>query len=284
LYEIPTRFQKFNSNLYNSIFTFLNAFLNGIETFSIQSILLPSINKLEEIANLILAPFFKPMVANLEKILIKIHKVNYKEDSSISDYNEVSKYCKEFDDLISVIKKSHLSLFQSNSNNFINNSKYLVSSVLSFYVKQICLIHGFSEEGKLKLIQEMSQIELSISSNIIPVDSMKGIANQFKGLRNLLFLETNKISIENTNLLGSTLVLNHLLSRIPNDYKFKYPNELLNLSIEKYSEWMDENETTEVKKILSQSFGEFEKELNKRKETQTEPLEEERILEIYKSF
>eukprot|EP01080_Neovahlkampfia_damariscottae_P009810 gene9810-2135_t len=251
LYEIPTRFQKFNSNLYNSICQFLNSLLTGIETFSIQNLLLPAINNLEEIGNLILTPFFKPIIANLEKILMKIHKSNYVETTN--QMNEMSKYVTEFENLVTVLKKSHLSLFQKNSSNFINNSKFVVTKILTFYMKQICLIQKFSEEGKLLLIQEMSEIELIISSNIFEVDSMKMISGQFKGLRNLLFLETSKISIENTNLLNTQFVLHHLLSRISTDsFNVLFPNKILKLTIEKYSEWLEDHENYEIKKLLNE--------------------------------
>ena len=233
--------------------------LNGIETFSIQNLLLPSINQLEEIGSLILTPFFKPIITNLKKILLKIHKSNYVENTN--QMNEMSSYVKEFEELVSVLKKSHLSLFQ------LNNSKFLVTKILTFYMKQICLIQKFSEEGKLLLIQEMSEIELIISSNIFHVDSMKTISKKFKGLRNFLFLETTKISIENTNLLNQNLVLHHLLSRLNNDKNsVLFPNLILKLTIEKYSDWIEEHEEDEIKKILNECFEKFEIDLKKKKE------------------
>lgn len=253
IYDIPSRYQKFNSNIYQGILKFHYLMVNGIEPYhTIRSILMPSLNILENLSKSILFPFFKALSSHLEKILIKIHRNDY----SIKQEQTLSPYILEFEQIIEAIQKNHFILYDQNSIIFINSSKQLVQNLIKFYMKQVSMIREMSEPGKLLLVREMSQIEVALSSSIYPLDNLKDLSFQYKSVRSLLFIEPSKID-NLTKTIDLILILHHLLGRIPkNDIKF--PNQILNISIEKYSDWLNDNPTKEILKVLDECYKSLE--------------------------
>jgi hypothetical protein len=248
IYEIPTRFQKFNAVLYNSFFKFYQQLTNALEGFplSIKNVLYSSLGNLEQVmSNQIIVPFFKGIINNLEKVLIKLHRVDYEAKVERSN---VGGFMIELESSLESIRKAHFSLFESSSTPFINGCKMIANNCCKFYMKQICLVREMSENGRMQILKEMSHFDALISTNIFPLDNIKEISSQFKSLRGLLFVDLEK-GIFETNL-DPILVLHHLLTHVPKK-TVEGPNQLLNMTIEKYSDWMNESLEKEIMQLLT---------------------------------
>jgi preprotein translocase subunit Sec63 len=108
----------------------------------------------------------------------------------------------------------------------------------------------------------MTQIELYITNYLLSLDIMKELYQEFRLMRKLLFIENEKIeSVIELKSFNKLNLLHHLFSRVPRK-KLISPNILLNMSIEKYSDYLSENGDDEVIKNLIQCFEQSELKLS----------------------
>jgi hypothetical protein len=148
-------------------------------------------------------------------------------------------FLKQLEDKLRAIHRVHLSLYDTQTVPFVTLSRALANNVARLFLIHLSLLDmPLSENARLKLTNEMTQVEYSISSSIFPVDKLaSAVHKEIKVFRKLLFLDdTSQLDEEIQTVLDPFVLIHHLLSRA----KIRVEKHM-NISVPEYAEFLLNN-------------------------------------------
>jgi conserved oligomeric Golgi complex subunit 5 len=148
--------------------------------------------------------------------------------------------------------------------------------VVEVFLRQASLVRPLSEQGKLQLASEMSQVEYVLNQWFVSCNvsyEQEPCQQWMRAYRQLLFLETTDIcnqpsSLESIlHILPQTLVVHQLILRsypstqIPLPLAFLAP--VVGATEREYSAWLDSHTVDEAMHILGQCLDAYAQQTNK---------------------
>lgn len=165
-----------------------------------------------------------------------------------------SKYMQEFNAVFSVILEEHLRRLPLA--NFVTECVGdFVCRLISVFIRHVSLLRPLQENGKLRLANDMTQLELRLE-NIMPLKNLGAPYDELRAFRQLIFLE-------NTNLLRDTAVdkvrpsnvWHHLIARAPAEMQL--PHQMKRWTVSKYVDWLDTQLPVDVRSTFTPTPGPF---------------------------
>ena len=210
----------------------------------------------------LLLPIFRSQSAEMEKIIQKMHSLNFgAEDGSESEVAESSSYVRDLMSSLMSFRHEYLSkcLLTSMSSGTPTVAHTMAvnmaGQVLTFWVKEASLVRPLTNPGKLQFAKDAAEIESGIEQHLMgPNRSSKSALMesvvQFKSFRRLVFLDEHSMDSlqDSLNSLPITVILHHLLSQLPPEIESPYTRN--KLSVVQYSTWMDDHSDEEILKQL----------------------------------
>lgn len=210
----------------------------------------------------LLLPIFKSQSAEIEKIIQKMHSLNFgAEDGSESEVAESSSYVRDLMSSLMSFRHEYLSkcLLTSLSSGTPTVAHTMAvnmaGQILTFWVKEASLIRPLTNPGKLQLAKDAAEIESGVEQHLMgPNRSSKSALMesfvQFKSFRRLVFVDQHsKDSLQDSlNSLPMIVVLHHLFSQLPLEIESPYTRN--KLSVLQYSTWLDDHSDEEILKQL----------------------------------
>ena len=210
----------------------------------------------------LLLPIFRSQSAEMEKIIQKMHSLNFgAEDGSESEVAESSSYVRDLMSSLMSFRHEYLSkcLLTSMSSGTPTVAHTMAvnmaGQVLTFWVKEASLVRPLTNPGKLQSAKDAAEIESGIEQHLMgPNRSSKSALMesvvQFKSFRRLVFLDEHSMDSlqDSLNSLPITVILHHLLSQLPPEIESPYTRN--KLSVVQYSTWMDDHSDEEILKQL----------------------------------
>ncbi|XP_076925983.1 conserved oligomeric Golgi complex subunit 5-like [Bidens hawaiensis] len=207
-----------------------------------SDILSPSLNTIYEVACESVTPLFQSMLERLESCILQIHTQNF-----ASTDNNSSPYLEELQKQISHFRTEFLSKLLPSSAKVISIGtetictrlvRTMASRVLIFFIRHASLVRPLSESGKLRMAQDMAELELAVGQNLFPVEQLGAPYRALREFRPVIFLETAQLG--GSPLLQDlplSVVLHHLYSRAPDE--LQSPMQRNKFSPLQYSLWLD---------------------------------------------
>ncbi|EFA82183.1 hypothetical protein PPL_04605 [Heterostelium album PN500] len=126
-----------------------------------------------------------------------------------------------------------------------------------------------SEKGKLRLANDLTHLELSVTPLIPEGIKEVGISYQWlRTFRHFIFKDLTGVASLKTlpelNSLPLIIISHVLIGKGPKDMIF--PNQLTNWSYQKYVQWLDEHSDTESLQLIKMSLDSYAKTINKKGE------------------
>uniref|UniRef100_A0A7S1KQ19 Conserved oligomeric Golgi complex subunit 5 helical domain-containing protein n=1 Tax=Percolomonas cosmopolitus TaxID=63605 RepID=A0A7S1KQ19_9EUKA len=271
IYKLPNIFQKFNAQIFNGLCTICSLISEIVPEYnqhpSVQKDLQSPLVTAKEQARDIVTPVFASIQKKMEDILLSLHLESY----TSADSSEVSSYVKQLEQSLTFVCKEHLKLYQKDSSIVKSLSKSTAERLIQFFVRQISLLNPLQEEGRIKLANDMAQVELAVGSNLFHVEKLGTIHRQLKAFRKLLFMETDAIASSKNELveeMDPLLIAQHLFSRVPPgaDGLVLRPHQYMNVNLNAYNQFLEENNRDAVYKMLVRFVNEEKGKLQKRRE------------------
>eukprot|EP01126_Amoeba_proteus_P050356 TRINITY_DN5940_c0_g1_i13.p1 TRINITY_DN5940_c0_g1~~TRINITY_DN5940_c0_g1_i13.p1 ORF type:complete len:404 (+),score=78.49 TRINITY_DN5940_c0_g1_i13:548-1759(+) len=288
--------QIHNSYIYNAIGHLSQEVISFLTQFSSSSLkpgsnLATKINRLLE-SNTVQEQIIGPLFGNVEKVLLstlsKMHQVDYVGAGLGSAH--LTTFQKELYHFTQHV----LPLFSSTS--VLQQRKIdLATRLAHIFLLQASIIRPIGEGGKLRLAEEMTQVEFALvplsSFRVLPgrpVGLTKGnqsppppsLEHQWKAFRSILFQDLSSLTTcEEVKLLPLSMTVNHLFSYFsPQDIPLKAPAEKIT-----WTNWLESHQETEILIELSKQLVIYQALVDKRGDSKYNPAYPV-IQQLVKSF
>jgi hypothetical protein len=188
------------------------------------------------------SPFLSAAAQQLEKVLGAMHLENYGDSDGAAAAGAAGTgaasscaYMSELGHALESFQTQHLGRLPQ-SPQLEACKRQLVARLVVTFVRHASLVRPLTEAGKLKLVGEMSQLELVLGP-ISEVSKLGPAYAQLRSLRPLLFVETGQVlQAESAAALRPSVVWHHLLSRGP--HELQSPHAALDITAAAYVEWI----------------------------------------------
>ncbi|GMF22978.1 unnamed protein product [Phytophthora fragariaefolia] len=221
--------------------------------------LTPCHEMIAELEYALLGFYLQALAALMEGILAKMHDESFGDQSSAtkvansgdaprsssgfrsSQGTNGSKYMQEFSRAFTIILDEHLRRLPVAS--FATKCLAdLVERLISVFIRHASLIRPLTENGKLRLANDMTQLELRLE-NIIPLRNAGAPYAELRAFRHMIFLDNSEILRDPTiDKIRPSNVWHHLTSRGPPELQL--PHQMKHWTASKYIEWLDTRAAT----------------------------------------
>ncbi|KAG9300036.1 hypothetical protein G9A89_018313 [Geosiphon pyriformis] len=211
----------------------------------------------------IMTPLITSIKKDLETTLLKIHREDFSRQQVSKPFihsqteAQCSSYMTEFLNRLKYLQKEFLSRFSFGveGKQWI---KAIAKRILNFWLLQISLVRPLSEAGKLKLTNDITQLEFSLNQVLANHGlSLGELGQEYKALRafrQLLFLDYAKLpSIQHTSDIPLLILLHHIIVRSPAN-TLQLPHKTYGWSEAEYSKWLDEHTDSEGLALVKTSL------------------------------
>eukprot|EP00939_MAST-03C_sp_MAST-3C-sp1_P003134 g3134.t1 len=193
----------------------------------------PAIACLDDLAREIIAPYVLSSAKQIEFVIADMHLETFDAKSASGT---TSKFARRLQSSLGRLARFLDSIASCPVQEEM--SRLLASRVVVLFVRHASLLRPLSEAGKLRLTQDMAQLELALGQ-IVKIDTLGRVYEELRSFRQLLFVESEAVSQlprhELQKMRPSTLV-QHLISRAPHELQHPFENEKDAVS---YSKWME---------------------------------------------
>ncbi|KAK1941692.1 Conserved oligomeric Golgi complex subunit 5 [Phytophthora citrophthora] len=147
-----------------------------------------------------------------------------------------SKYMQEFINAFAVILEEHLRRLPIAA--FATKClEDFVERLISVFIRHASLLRPLTENGKLRLANDMAQLELRLE-HIVPLRNVGAAYEELRAFRHMIFLENSEILRDTTiDKIRPSNVWHHLTCRAPPELQL--PHQMKHWSASKYIEWLD---------------------------------------------
>ncbi|TDH72249.1 uncharacterized protein CCR75_003262 [Bremia lactucae] len=210
--------------------------------------------RIENLQYALLGSYLQTLAGLLEPIFAKMHNESFglgtdalKEASvkeTIQSRSNVqtaqgtrgSKYMQEVSHVFAVILDEHLRRLPKAAL-VMPCLVDFVERLMSTFVRHAALLRPLTERGKLRLANDMTQLELRLEQ-VVPLRKNGAPYEELRAFRHMLFLENHEILRDATiDKIRPSNVWHHLISRAPAELQL--PHRLRNWTATKYIEWLD---------------------------------------------
>eukprot|EP01103_Thecamoeba_quadrilineata_P007480 TRINITY_DN17354_c0_g1_i1.p1 TRINITY_DN17354_c0_g1~~TRINITY_DN17354_c0_g1_i1.p1 ORF type:complete len:764 (+),score=135.41 TRINITY_DN17354_c0_g1_i1:36-2327(+) len=265
--------QARNAGLYSSLQQVYNQTLDIFRNTPAQAqeAIAVSLKELVIKSEDILSPIFTEIQLILEKTILSLHDEDFNSQKTTE-----SNYVKQLLSQIESFKNNILPQFAATTL-LSGQLRTLVSRILVFYVRHVCLVRPLSEPGKMKLVNDIAHIELAL--NNLYSTNIKSLGPQYKMLKAvkpLLFMELDKFTAGKDGVnpelkpLAPSCVLHHLFSRGPPN--LLSPHLIKSLSLPQYSHWIDCQTESQIWSLIKTCLDSYAHEVNLRGESHFSPV------------
>ncbi|KAG7378725.1 Conserved oligomeric Golgi complex subunit [Phytophthora pseudosyringae] len=147
-----------------------------------------------------------------------------------------SKYMQEFNNAFAVILEEHLRRLPIAA--FATKCLAdFVDRLISVFIRHASLLRPLTENGKLRLANDMAQLELRLE-HIVPLRNVGASYEELRAFRHMIFLENTEILRDTTiDKIRPSNVWHYLTSRAPSELQL--PHQMKHWTASKYIEWLD---------------------------------------------
>ncbi|GMF17272.1 unnamed protein product [Phytophthora lilii] len=152
-----------------------------------------------------------------------------------------SKYMQDFSNAFAVILDDHLRRLPIAP--FATKCLAdFVERLISVFIRHASLLRPLTENGKLRLANDMAQLELRLE-NIVPLRNVGASYEELRAFRHMIFLGNSEILRDTTiDKVRPSNVWHHLTSRAPPELQL--PHQMKHWTASKYIEWLDTRAAT----------------------------------------
>eukprot|EP00940_MAST-03C_sp_MAST-3C-sp2_P000382 g382.t1 len=205
----------------------------------------PAVENLDDLSRQILAPYIISAAKQLEFVIVDMHKETFDIKNASGTTSLFMKRLQSFLGRLAQFLESVLDCRVRQE-----LSDLLVGRVVVLFVRHASLLRPLSEAGKLRMTQDMAQLELAIGPIVKKVSRLGWIYEELRAFRQLLFLETQAVGQlprhELVKMRPSTIA-HHLISRAPMELQHPFESEK---DAAGYSNWME----TVARKVREKSL------------------------------
>eukprot|EP00795_Rhopilema_esculentum_P002114 gene2114-17695_t len=187
------------------------------------------------------------VMTSLENKMARIHTENFiSSDSAVEDVDDQgdsssSSYIKDIRNFIQRIQHDYFSMYEC-KDVLQESLKPVAARCLTLFVRHASLLHDISETGKMKLTNDMAQLELAVSPFCKRISDLGAAYKMLRAFRPLLFQSLDEI--QSNPALGEalpyTVVLHFLFSKAPLD--LRPPHIVAGWTLSEYSSWLDSHQ------------------------------------------
>ncbi|KAL7687133.1 putative oligomeric Golgi complex subunit 5 protein [Plasmopara halstedii] len=215
--------------------------------------LLPSRDMINDLKYALLGSYLQALAVILESILAKMHDESFgnqsaatKEVTSVGASRSTghrsaqstngSKYMNEFCNAFAVVHEEHLRRLPTA--NFVTTCLAdFVERIISVFVRHASLLRPLSMNGKQRLADDMTQLELRLEK-VTPLKNIGKSYEELQAFRHMIILDNSEILRDSTiDKIRPSNVWHHLTSRAPPELQL--PHQMKNWSASKYIEWLE---------------------------------------------
>jgi len=158
----------------------------------------PASKCLDELSRQILSPYVLSASKQLDRAILGMHSETFGGSGTNTNNNTggvTSFYLQRVCSSILILKKYFESFTSAYTSEIITTIKIMFCRhVVSNFVRHASLIRPLSESGKLRLTQDMTQLELSVAQIVSDTSSLGWVYEELRAFRQLLFLETDAVA------------------------------------------------------------------------------------------
>ncbi|KAF4144517.1 Golgi transport complex subunit 5 [Phytophthora infestans] len=217
-------------------------------------ILIPCREMIGDLKFALLGFYLQALAALLENIFAKMHEESFGDQSAAarvatsgdaprssggvrpSQGLSGSKYMQEFCNTFAIILEEHLRRLPV----AVFATKCLedfVERLISVFIRHASLLRPLTENGKLRLADDMAQLELRLE-HIVPLRNVGAVYEELRAFRHMIFLGNSEILRDPTiDRIRPSNVWHHLTSRAPPELQL--PHQMKHWTASKYIEWLD---------------------------------------------
>ncbi|EEY61333.1 conserved oligomeric Golgi complex subunit 5, putative [Phytophthora infestans T30-4] len=217
-------------------------------------ILIPCREMIGDLKFALLGFYLQALAALLENIFAKMHEESFGDQSAAarvatsgdaprssggvrpSQGLSGSKYMQEFCNTFAIILDEHLRRLPV----AVFATKCLedfVERLISVFIRHASLLRPLTENGKLRLADDMAQLELRLE-HIVPLRNVGAVYEELRAFRHMIFLGNSEILRDPTiDRIRPSNVWHHLTSRAPPELQL--PHQMKHWTASKYIEWLD---------------------------------------------
>jgi hypothetical protein len=219
----------------------------------------------------LLGYYLQSLASILEEIIAKMHDESFADRAPSAPGSNIgaqqrhsmggsssstsgSKYMQEFTSVFSVILDEHLRRLPASS--FVGECVGdFVCRLISVFVRHASLLRPLEENGKLRLANDMTQLELRLE-HIMPVKNLGAPYDELRAFRQLIFLENASLLRDPAvDKIRPSNVWHHLIARAPPELQL--PHQMKRWTVSKYIDWLDTEVPVDIRSTFSPSPGPF---------------------------
>ncbi|GAM25889.1 hypothetical protein SAMD00019534_090640 [Acytostelium subglobosum LB1] len=268
----PTSGQIINCSLFNSATHLQNSLQSLLSSHSLPTttaeLLDKSIMLLSGICTNILTPLITTFLQGAEQIVSTIHFEDWSNDNNISSTKQCSSFMDNLQQYVFHFNSNFLSKFTP-CPILAQQCKHLVSRLFTLFIRHASLLKPMNEKGKLRLANDLTHLELSVTP-LIP-EGIKEVGQPYHWVRTFKHFIFKDLTQQST-LKGLTemhsmpaIIMAHcLIARGPKEMIF--PHVFTNWSTQQYVRWMEEHTETEALHLVRMALDAYTQTINKRGE------------------
>ena len=186
-----------------------------------------------------MSPYILSASKQLDLAISGMHSETFSDNNTNTGTS--SFYIRRVCNSISILKKYFQSFTSNYTSEMIGEMKIILCRhVICNFVRHASLIRPLSETGKLRLTQDMTQLELSLAQIVTDTSSLGWVYEELRAFRQLLFLETDAVAQlprhELSKFRPSTFS-HHLIGRGP--VELEHPIDTVKESdLKGYTKWI----------------------------------------------
>lgn len=190
---------------------------------------------IQQLGTEILGNYLQVLSTSLEQIISNIHEDSF-ADNVVSDAQPSnSRYMAEFSVAFNAISREHLKRFPKAQFAVRCRADFIVRIITSF-VRHASLIRPLEERGKLRLANDLTQLELLLDS-VVHVNTLGSPYQELRAFRQMIFLENDALLRESViDKIHPSNVWHHMISRGPPELQLPY--QMKHITPRRYVDWM----------------------------------------------
>lgn len=273
--------QQKNIKLFNVLFQLhanvtnvMNAMMTTPPLMSLGAVT-EALNDLKKLGDQVLHPLYQKLAKYFEQTLLLMHREDFGgNDVAHSDGQACSGYLKQLQQQIMLLQNVLISKL-ANGTWLSHHNQLLSSRIVLFFVRHASLVRPLGEAGKLKLANDMAQLEFSIAP-LFPANQLGYPYKMLRALRPFIFRETAQISslsptkCPELQVLPPSVILHHLFSRGPPS--LQSPHTSRNWTVQQYSDWLDQHNEHEIWVLIKSTLDAYAAQVNLRGEKEFCPI------------